>query len=660
MRIRGAASNSFLFTCLLCVSASREKKKGKTMSQAEANSRFLKHLSAIARYDLLRHLAKDPEADANEPNKEPRQVKSGHYVPVAPTPLPAPKYVAHWPSVTKDCLGNLPDDLVRSDAFLKFFSGDLAGAVALDVGNSSKLYTKGWATGYALSIMGQEYYAQCPFRTGNGYGDGRAMSIFECSFADANSETDPPLNHHFEFQLKGGGRTPYCRGADGRAVLRSSVREFLASEAMHQLGVRSTRALSLIVSGGENVRRPWYSPGTQSVDPDVMIMEPAAISTRVAPSMLRVGQFELFGRRARKREHPNALVELAQLVRHGIQTEYPEVGSVPAAFGLDGTAADDVAAQVQFLTSTIAFAKRFRERLIDMVAGWTRVGYCQGNFNADNCAVGGRTLDYGPFGFMQIYDPEFQPWSGGGDHYAFANQPMAAAANYKMFCVSLLPLFPESNPLPDAKTTELRNELVSLVQQFPALAAQAVGQVYASKLGFKKENTEFVEGTLRFLQTAPLDYTLFFRGISDMLPQLFATQDVDIAAVEEFLEKVCYFYDPHAKASADSKESLLLATMQWFSTYKIALKAAYGDDADWTAVQQNMLGLNPMFVLREFMLVDAYQSAQKGSMDTLLEIQRLCMDPYGRNGSTVLDFASRFAKRTPLDALGKGGVGVMS
>ena len=112
----------------------------------------------------------------------------------------------------------------------------------------------GWATGYALSIYGTEYIQQCPFGTGNGYGDGRAMSIVEGVFE----------GQRWEMQLKGGGPTPYCRGADGRAVLRSSVREFLAQEFMHALGVPTSRSLTLYRSEAETVRRPWYSDHSRS------------------------------------------------------------------------------------------------------------------------------------------------------------------------------------------------------------------------------------------------------------------------------------------------------------------------------------------------------------------------------------------------------------
>lgn len=170
-----------------------------------------------------------------------RQVFSGHYVPVTPTPLPDPELVAHSSSLFRE-LG-LSNALAHDETFLRFFAGDLSVARA-------PMRPVGWATGYALSIYGTEYIQQCPFGTGNGYGDGRAISMFEGLFK----------GRHWEMQLKGAGPTPYCRGADGRAVLRSSVREFLAQELMHALGVPTSRSLTLVVSRVETVRRAWYGP----------------------------------------------------------------------------------------------------------------------------------------------------------------------------------------------------------------------------------------------------------------------------------------------------------------------------------------------------------------------------------------------------------------
>ncbi|MGB0875040.1 MAG: protein adenylyltransferase SelO family protein, partial [Synechococcus sp.] len=293
-----------------------------------------------ADYSLLEALTPDPESTADGEDHRPRQVLSGHYVPVTPTPIPEPQYLAHSRSLFSE-LG-LSDDLAQDDQFRRMFSGDLGVA-------TGPMRPWGWATGYALSIYGTEYTQQCPFGNGNGYGDGRAMSVFEGLFE----------GRRWEMQLKGGGPTPYCRGADGRAVLRSSVREFLAQDFMHALGVPTSRSLTLYVSHAETVRRPWYSENSRSMDPDVMVDNPAAISTRVAPSFLRVGQLELFARRARSEAHPRAHQELHQIVVHLIERNYRQ----------------EIDPGLPFSDQVVLLARLFRDRLTTLVANWIRVGY---------------------------------------------------------------------------------------------------------------------------------------------------------------------------------------------------------------------------------------------------------------------------------------------
>ncbi len=367
----------------------------------------------LADYSLMDTLNADPDATEDGDDHRARQVFSGHFVPVAPTPLADPEYVTHSSTFFKE-LG-LSDELALNEKFRRVFSGDLSAAY-------EPMRQVGWATGYALSIYGTEYIQQCPFGTGNGYGDGRAISVFE---GVINGQ-------HWEMQLKGGGPTPYCRGADGRAVLRSSVREFLGQEYMHALGVPTSRSLTLYVSRSEIVTRPWYSQDSHAIDPDILVDNPVAISTRVAPSFLRVGQLELFARRHRSNAHPKALEELRMVVSHLLEREYKS----------DINQSLDIADQ-SYANQLVELAKLFRQRLTSLVANWLRVGYCQGNFNSDNCAAGGFTLDYGPFGFCETFDPWFQPWTGGGEHFSFFNQPNAAEANYHMFWKAVRPLLAE-------------------------------------------------------------------------------------------------------------------------------------------------------------------------------------------------------------------------
>lgn len=189
-------------------------------------------LAELVDYSYLNSLNCDPYATADGENHAPREVLSGHYVPVTPMQIENPEYVVHSKHLFKE-LG-FADSIAQSQDFARLFSGDISNL-------PEPMRKVGWATGYALSIYGNEYIQQCPFKTGNGYGDGRAVSVIEAVIK----------GRRWEMQLKGSGRTPYSRGADGRAVLRSSVREFLAQEHMHALGIPTSRSLCLYKSKTE-------------------------------------------------------------------------------------------------------------------------------------------------------------------------------------------------------------------------------------------------------------------------------------------------------------------------------------------------------------------------------------------------------------------------
>jgi uncharacterized protein YdiU (UPF0061 family) len=538
---------------------------------------------------LLRNLAPDPEQARHAPNKTARQVKSGHYVEVRPTLLPAPRYVVHSPAFFQ-VLG-LADEVASDPVFMQFFTGDLdAGLEAANAaGVSPTVRPSGWATGYALSIYGQEMVNNCPFRTGNGYGDGRAISVLEVLLADGQ---------HWEFQLKGGGTTPYCRGGDGRAVLRSSIREFLASEAMAALGVPSARALCLFVSGSETVRRPWYSPGAKTEEPDRMVDEPAAITTRAAPSFLRVGQVELFGRRARHNAHPRALAELEAIFLHAFEREYPDLAA--ALHGPEVTLADKV----------VAMAREFGERLSHLVAHWIRVGYCQGNFNSDNCALGGRTLDYGPFGFMEAYDPAFQMWIGGGEHFAFMNQPMAAVVNFRMFCTAMVPLL--------GQDTRAIEALDAVVQALPDSMAATLHAMWAQKMGLVVFRAELFAELHTLMAQTPVDYTIFWRELSslpkqvaDLRPSFYASRGV-------------YGQDP---AVLEARWGA------WLQNWHTALAQ---DGRDPLEVSLAMKQVNPKYIAREWMLVQAYRSATDAGDFTLVRrLQDVLADPYSEQSPEI-------------------------
>lgn len=539
----------------------------------------------LADYSLMDTLNADPDATIDGDDHRARQVFSGHFVPVTPTPLAEPEYVTHSSTFFKE-LG-LSDELAFNEQFRQVFSGDISAT-------REPMRQVGWATGYALSIYGTEYIRQCPFGTGNGYGDGRAISVFE---GIINGQ-------RWEMQLKGGGPTPYCRGADGRAVLRSSVREFLAQEYMQALGVPTSRSLTLYVSKSETVTRPWYSQDSHSLDPDTLVDNPVAISTRVAPSFLRVGQLELFGRRARSNSHPRALEELSMIVSHLIEREYKS----------------DINQTLGFADQVVELAKLFRQRLTSLVANWLRVGYCQGNFNSDNCAAGGFTLDYGPFGFCEIFDPWFQPWTGGGKHFSFFNQPMAAEANYQMFLTALRPLL-----VADAETLE---HLDQLRHGFVEAMEQQLQKMWAAKLGLTEYNSTLFKGLLELMLYSKVDYTIFFRELSH-IPD-------DISALKKS------FY-------VETSQKLEEQWQSWLQSWRDLLR----NEGNLADISKKMKQTNPKYTWREWLVVPAYQQAMQGDYTLVKELQAVLSHPYDEQSQEIEDKYYRLKPTVFFDA---GGV----
>ena len=542
-------------------------------------------LAQHADYSLIHALTPDPESREDGNDHQAREVRSGHYVPVTPTPLHDPQYVSHSGPLFRE-LG-LQDALAHDHDFRRFFSGDLSVA-------QQPMRKVGWATGYALSIYGTEYVRQCPFGTGNGYGDGRALSIFEGVFA----------GKRWEMQLKGGGPTPYCRGADGRAVLRSSVREFLAQEFMHALGVPTSRSLTLYASHAESVRRPWYADHSRSLDPDVMVTNAAAITTRVAPSFLRVGQLELFARRARSEAHPQALEELQTITAHLIERNYRS----------------DIDANLPFTDQVVELAQLFRDRLTTLVANWIRVGYCQGNFNSDNCAAGGFTLDYGPFGFCELFDPRFQPWTGGGEHFSFFNQPAAAEANFQMFWTALRPLLHGDS--------DALERLDRIHASFAAVMEKALDAMWASKLGLSTPNPALVRELLALMAQSRADYTLVFQRLSHLPEHLAALEDS--------------FYLPASK-------ELKRAWTNWLDRWREQI-TAHGDASEAVTRMQRA---NPSITWREWLIAPAYQQAEQGDNQLIHELQEVFSTPYGDQVETT---QAKYCRLKPREFFNAGGI----
>lgn len=567
--------------------------------------------SASADHSWLRDLVPDPETAQHEPNRTSRQVRSGHYVKVKPTPLPKPKLVAYSSMAEELKLSKV----VTSEAFLRFFSGDVDAIEGF----------QSWATPYALSIYGQEMYDNCPFKNGNGYGDGRALSIGEVVIE----------GQRWEMQLKGGGKTPFCRGADGRAVLRSSVREFLVSEAMHALGVSTTRALSLIVSEEETVDRPWYDQSkkrpevneaflvevapqladappelkemaiaqlrSQLRNPDRLQTEKCAICCRVAPSFLRVGHLELHGRRARRSGESESLQQLELIVKHALKREYSDV---------DPTG--DLEQRI------LRMIQEFAKRLSKLMADWLRVGYCQGNFNSDNCLIAGRTMDYGPFGFIEKYDPLWNMWVGGGEHFAFMNQPKAAQKNFVSFVKALQPL------LSPARQQEAQKE----VDGFEELCQRICGeQCWRPKLGLTRWDSEvrdLFQDLEELMAESSIDYTIFWR---------------QLATLPENTDALRPAFYSSLPVERDQRWTTWLQRWHRFSPDAALMRRT-----------------SPKFVPREWMLREAYEAAQKGDFSVVETLQKLFTSPFNEQSSD----AARYFQKAPSKVENLGGVAFMS
>ena len=496
-----------------------------------------------------------------------------------------------------------------------------------------------WATCYGASFAG---------RYGGQRGDGRAVSV---GIADGR----------YEVQLKGAGVTPYSRRFDGRAVLRSCIREFLASEAMHHLRVPTTRALA-VVTTGETISRAWYDAESGY---EKMVREPGAVGSRVASSFLRFGQMELFHQRG-----DDAL--LAQLAEHALRREFGHL--------MVQHPSEPLASQLVRMFEEVC------ERQARLVAEWLRVGYCQGNMNSDNSALAGFTLDYGPFGFMEKFQPMWNPWVGGGMPYAFGRQPNAAAVNL----VGLSEAF--------VKVVEMQSESESLSGADKEAAVSkirfAVRDTFVDtfdathddncrrKLGLSKWDDEAQKlwddlfGLMAGRTGAQgIDFTLFFRALSSAPPDGVAVsqpaesmESEDEAGTEEAGAVVDLGEAGEGALrevlSAGALEDLsewpeehMAEWREWVSCYwqRVSREEAAGHGAD-TRVS-TMREVNPKYILRNWMAMEAYDAAERGDNDLVAELYEVLRKPYEDQGA---DVDAKWAQVTPVWARGRAGLAYLS
>ncbi|CAE7942918.1 selO [Symbiodinium necroappetens] len=477
----------------------------------------------------------------------------------------------------------------ETSEFLETFSGNWPPGIE----------AMAWATPYGASVNGS-FSADSPFGLW-GYGDGRAMSMGHFRGA----------HHSWELQLKGAGRTPFSRNFDGRAVLRSSVREFLASEAMHSLGVPTTRSLSLVASS-QRVTRPWYLPPglsspTAPHPPSCNQEERAAVLCRCSPSFWRVGHVELFARRGPE--------ELNDLLWHLIKQESLRLPSSRLA------------------DSIVAFFDEFLSKQAELVAEWLRVGYVHGNMNSDNCLLCGHTLDYGPFAFLERFDPHFQPFtSDKKGNYAFQRQPTAAAANARVLAESL------PSGLSGSEQSDCQLKLQQLLQDFDMRFDQAHAECCRRKLGLQRwdgQAQQLWSDLLDVMAKTGADFTILFRLLSGV--------DIDQPDVGQlgraFIEA----------PSGDGRH----IWAAWLRRYADRVNK---DGRDKAARLSEMLAASPKYVARNWMLFEAYEAAERGDYAPVRGMLQLFMRPYDEQ----MQFEEAFFRVAPTWALSRGGLAYLS
>jgi len=385
-------------------------------------------------------------------------------------------------------------------------------------------------------------------------GDGRAMTLGELPVANRGpvASRGPVVDgvtssrELWDIQLKGAGPTPYSRFADGRAVLRSSIREYLCSEAMHGLGIATTRALSLVDSKTAVYREE---------------VESGATVCRVARSHIRFGSFEHF----HYRNQPESVRDLADYV---VQRHFP-----------------------QWVEDQDRYLKLFKNTVFKtakMIAQWQSVGFNHGVMNTDNMSILGDTLDFGPFGFLDSYDPEFIcNHSDTNGRYSFKNQPSVGLWNLNALATSLTSLLSS-------------DELIDVLKQYEPEFLNQFRAIMVSKLGLEKYQAgdELLSNELLdLMQMNNVDYTILFRSLCDF-------NEANQTVRDQFIDREAFD--------------------QWAVKYLARLGQQDLSDADR---RDNMRAVNPKYVLRNYMAQAAIEKAQAGDYSEVNLLLKVLQSP---------------------------------
>ena len=528
----------------------------------------------------------DPETGSGT-----RQVLGACFSRVQPTPTAAPRLVAHSADVAR---------------LLGFSEAEMSSELMARV-----------LSGNAL-LDGMQPYAACygghQFGGWAGQlGDGRALSLGEVRAADGQP---------WELQLKGAGPTPYSRRADGRAVLRSSLREFLCSEAMHHLGVPTTRALSLALTGDQVVRDMFYDGRPE--------LEPGAIVCRVAPTFLRFGNFELFASRRDERT-------LRELVAFTVRHFFADL--VPS--GADPRRATEVV--------TPEVVARMFERIAlstaRMVVEWMRVGFVHGVMNTDNMSVLGLTIDYGPYGFLDDFDPTWTPntTDAQGRRYRFGNQPRVCEWNLVQLANALLSVTDDVASL-EAGMATFGRKLAEGQQamMFGKLGLSSSGD--ASEPTLEAEKKALVKELLDLLIETPTDMTIFFRNLADVPIE----PEADADALRAPLDAA--YYDLGGRGA-----DYLRAIDGWLRKYVGVVSIERDRGRDPEARRREMDLVNPRYVFRNYLAQQAIDLATAGDESEIHVLLELLRHPYDDQPALA-----RYAEKRPDWAKERAGCSMLS
>ena len=458
------------------------------------------------------------------------------YTELRPTPLPAPHLVGLSERLARE-IGLEPSRLASSDTV-----GALTGSSPLTGARPLATVYSGHQFGVWAGQLG----------------DGRAILLGE-----ADTAAGPQ-----EIQLKGAGRTPYSRMGDGRAVLRSSIREFLCSEAMAGLGIPTTRALAVTGSPAPVMREE---------------VETAAVVTRLAPSFIRFGHFEHFAAQGQDKE-------LRQLADYVIDRYYPQCRDSEARERLGGS-------------PVAAFLEQVSERTAALVAQWQAVGFCHGVMNTDNMSILGLTLDYGPFQFMDGFDPgHICNHSDSNGRYAYHRQPNIAYWNLHALAQALLPLIGDQ---------ELA---IAALRSYPQVFPQALQARMQAKLGLTEtceDDRALIDDILKLMAAGRVDYPLFWRRLSDHVAGGSPEPVRDLFADREGLDT-------------------------WLARY--AARRAQEPDAG-SGAGARMKAVNPQYVLRNHLGELAIRQAKSGDFSGVARLLAVLQDPFDDHPQARDEFA---------------------